>query len=101
MIKLKKIKLDKIKMIFKKLSRNLAEKAFLTFLKLFFISLIFGVIVFFQYIVLVKNAEPQLPEKTFQFKEKTYESVLKIWQERGETVRQTGFKQYPNPFLPK
>ncbi len=99
MMKLKKIKLENIKTRLKKLPKNLAEKAFLTFLKLFCISLIFGSFIFYQYVILGQKIEPQVTEKPIQFKEKTYESVLRFWQVREETIKEIDSKSYSNPFV--
>ena len=99
MVKLKKIKLDKINDFLGKLPRNLAERAFSTFLKNFLIALIFAGIVFYQYVVLVQKYQPEIKEKPLQFKEKTYDNVLKIWQEREEETKQIDLKQYQNPFI--
>lgn len=93
-----KVKLKKVKDFLKKLPRILGEKAFLTFLGLFFLSLIFGAFIFYKYSILIKEIEPQITEKPLQFKEKTYQEVLKIWQEKEIKFRETDFKEYPDPF---
>jgi len=97
-IEIPKIKTKKIKEFFKKLPQVLAERAFLTFLFLFLIVLIIGGIVFYKYNVLAKKAEPQILEQPLQFQEKTYQSVLKIWQEKEKRFEAADFKEYLNPF---
>ena len=98
MIKLKKIQLKKFLTFLKKLPRILGEKAFLTFLGLMVFSLIFGAFLFYKYSFLTKKIEPQITERPLKFKEKTYEDVLKAWQEREERFNKAEFKEYPNPF---
>ena len=98
MFGLKKIKIKKIGSFLKKLPRILGERAFLTFLGLMILSLILGAIVFYKYSFLTKKIEPQITERPLKFKEKTYEDVLKSWQEREERFKKADFKEYPNPF---
>jgi len=98
MIKLKKIQLKKFEVFLKKLPRILAERVFLTFLGLLILSLIFGAFLFYKYNFLIKKIEPQITERPLKFKEKTYEDVLKAWQEREERFNKAEFKEYPNPF---
>jgi len=98
MFGLKKIKIKKIGSFLKKLPRILGERAFLTFLGLMILSLILGAIVFYKYSFLKKKIEPQITERPLKFKEKTYEDVLKIWQEREERFKKADLKEYPNPF---
>jgi len=98
MFKLKRIKFKKIKDSLKRLPRTLAENAFLTFLGLLVIALILGGLVFYKYSILTKKVEPQVIKEPLQFKEKTYEEILKVWQEKEKRFQETDFKEYPNPF---
>jgi len=98
MLKLKKIKFKKAIEFFKKLPRTLGERAFLTFLGLLLIALIFGGLVFYKYSILVEKAEPEISEIPLKFKEKTYQDVLKIWQEKEKRFEEADLKEYPNPF---
>ncbi len=77
-----KIKTKKIKESLKRLFSTLGEKAFLTFLGLLFVALIFGAIIYYRYNTLANRAEVQITKEPLQFQKKTYENVLKIWQER-------------------
>ena len=97
-MKIPKLKIKKIKEFLKRLPRILGERAFLTFLGLLLVALIFGGIIFYQYNILVKKAEVQITEEPLQFQEKIYQDVLKIWQERKEKFQETEFKEYPDPF---
>lgn len=94
----KRIKLNKIKEIFKKLPKNLAENAFLTFLVLIFLVLIIGGVVFYKYSILVEEIKPEVLEKPLPFDEKSFQGILQIWQERQKTFEETDFKETFNPF---
>ena len=93
-----KIKLNKITLSLKKIARVLAENSFVTFLGLFIIALGIGALLFYKYIILVQKTQPQITENPIQFKEKTYEGILQIWEEREKEFQATQSKQYPNPF---
>lgn len=89
----------KLKMFFLRLPKFLAQRAFLTFLLLFLISLMLGSLVFYRY-SLAKKEMPQTQALPLQFKEKTYENLLTIWRERGERFEESKTKTYPNLFQP-
>ena len=72
----------------------MAERAFLSFLILFLISLIFGGFIFYYYDILMNKKEVKAPVNSLQFEEKTYEDVLNIWQERERALEKTGTKKY-------
>jgi hypothetical protein len=93
-----KIEIKKIKGFIKRLLRTLGEKAFLSFLGLLFLALIFGGIIFYQYNILVKRTEVQIQEIPLKFQEKPYQDILKIWQEREERFSGAETKQYSDPF---
>ena len=97
-MKIPKIKTKKTKDFFKKLPRVLGERAFLTFLGLLVIALMSGGFIFYKYSILAAKTEPQVIKKPLQFKEKTYQEVLKVWQEKGKRFKEADFKEYPNPF---
>ena len=97
-MKISKLKTRKIKKFFKELPRTLGEKAFLTFLGLLLLALIFSGFIFYKYNLLVKKAEVQNIERPLQFKEKTYQDILKIWQEKEKRFQETDLKIYPDPF---
>ncbi len=82
----------------KKLPWILAEHAFLTFLFFLFLVLILGGFIFYKYSILVEKKEPEILGKTFQFEEKTYQEILKEWQEREEKFEMASEKEYSNPF---
>ena len=76
-----------------------AEHAFLTFLFLFFVSLLLGAIMFYVYNTLAQQTEPQLEVVSPEFKEKLYQDILKEWQLREEKFESAASKQeYPKLF---
>ena len=97
-MKTSKIKKNNLKGKLTRLPRTLGKWAFLTFLGFLAIALILGGLVFFQYGFLAQKKEPQVEERPAQFKEQTYEAVLKIWQEREKRFLETDLQTYPDPF---
>lgn len=99
-MKISRINLNKIKIFFSKLPRILGEKAFLFFLALLFLALIFGGLIFYKYNFSIQNKKPEISqsEKPIQFKEKIYQDILQIWQDRGKRLNEAETKQYPDPF---
>jgi len=93
-----KIKTTKIKKFLKKLPRILGKHAFLTFLVLLFFGLIFGTSLFYKYNTLAQKIVPEITEKPLKFREKTYQEVLKVWEENEKKFEETDLKQYPDPF---
>ena len=91
-----KIKTKKNKESLKRLFLILAEKAFLTFLGLLFIALISGAIIYYRYNTLVETAEIQITKEPLQFQGKTYQKILKIWQERERKFKEADLKEYPD-----
>lgn len=77
---------------------TLAEKAFLTFLSLFVIALIFGAIIYYQYNVLAKKEEAQTIKEPLRFQEEIYQSVSRIWQEREKKFEGADSREYLSPF---
>ncbi len=94
MVFLKKIKFEKLK----NLPIILAQRAFLTFFVLFIFSLIISGMIFYQYSVLAKKKVPAGSEKLLKFEEKTYQEILKIWEEREKKFQEADLKTYSNPF---
>lgn len=93
-----KINLNKIKEFLKKLPEILASHVFLTFLGFLFISLIIGIIIFYQQKILIERGILKVVEKPLEFEQKTYQKVLDIWREREKRFKETDFKKYLNPF---
>lgn len=95
-----RIKLSKIKEVLKGLPRTAAERAFLTFLVLFFLALILDGFVFYKYSILAEKAEPELLEKPMQFEEALYQKILEEWQFRENRFEGVELKKYSDPFKP-
>ena len=95
---LMKIQKKKLKKIFSGLPKKLALRAFLTFLALLLLFSILGGFIFYKYVFLVKKKEVEISEKPPQFKEKTYQTILRIWREKEESLQKIGQKEYRNPF---
>lgn len=100
MIRIPKRKLKKLLIFFKKLPMILGGNAFLTFLGLLLFSLILGSIIFYKYSVLVVKEEPEVFEKPLEFKEKTYQEILEVWQEREKRFEEANPQKYLNPLQP-
>ncbi len=76
----------------------LAKRPLLACFCIFFVSLIFGGFLFYKYVILVQKIEPEISQKDFFIKDKLYQEVLKIWQEKDEKSRNADLKEYPNFF---
>ncbi len=98
MLKLKRIKLKKVKEIFKRLPKTLGKNIFLTFLGLLLISLIFSGFIFYKYNILVEGEKPEITEQSLKFKENIYQTILNEWQKRNERFSGADLKEYSDPF---
>lgn len=96
----KKIKLVQIKEFLKRLPWLAAERAFLAFLILFFLSLIIGGVLFYKYKVLALEREPVIQSEAARFREDLYQGILEKWQKRDERFEAASSKEYPDPFQP-
>jgi cbb3-type cytochrome oxidase subunit 3 len=95
---LPRIKIRKTGRLLKRLLLSLGERAFLIFLGLLVIALIFGAIIYYRYNILAKREEAQVTKEPFQFQEKTYQNISRIWQKREKKFEESGSKEYPNLF---
>ena len=93
-----KIETNKIKYFFKKIPRVFGENAFFASICFIILSLILGGLIFYKYSILAQKTKIDITEETFKFREKTYQEILIIWQEREEKFNQTDLKQYSDPF---
>ena len=94
---LKNIKLDEIRKIFRNFTKVLAEHCFLFFLVLFFLSLIFGGVLFYQHNILIQKKEPLIINGQIHFKEKIYLKILTEWDAQEKKFEQVNSKTYINP----
>ncbi|HDZ54292.1 MAG TPA: hypothetical protein ENI19_00125 [Candidatus Nealsonbacteria bacterium] len=97
-MKIKKIRFDKIKVVFGKLLRILGEKVFLTFLGLLVVFLVFGAFLFYKYIFLVEKAQPEIIESSLQFDEGLFQKILEKSRDKQKKFEETETKKYPDPF---
>ncbi|MBI2038559.1 MAG: hypothetical protein HYT19_01380 [Candidatus Nealsonbacteria bacterium] len=93
-MKFPKIKANIIIIFLRKAPKAIAERAFLSFLLLFLVSLVLGGLILYQYHILTKKKEVTRLENPIQFQEETYENILKIWQEREKKFKEAGSKKY-------
>jgi len=97
-MKIFKFQKRQIKEFFEGLPKKLALRAFLTFLILLLLFSILGGFIFYKYAFLAKKKEVEISEKPLQFKEKTYQTILEIWQEKEKNFQKIEQKEYKNPF---
>jgi ABC-type maltose transport system permease subunit len=88
-----------VKAFVKKLPKKLAEKAFLTFLGLFVLSLIFGIFIFYKYSINQKTESIEDGKIELKFKLETYQKILQVWQNNEEQFEKIDSKQYFNLFI--
>jgi len=99
MPKLKKFKLKEVMVFFQKLPFILGKNAFLTFLGLFILALIFASFIFYTNYILRKDIDLDIIQEEFKFDSQTYQEVLEVWQEKDQRFKETDSKNYPNPFV--
>ena len=99
MLKLKKFKLKEVKVFFQKLPLILGKNAFLTFLGLFILALIFASFMFYINYILIRDMDFDIIQKEFKFDSQAYQEILEIWQEKEQRFKETDSKSYPNPFI--
>ncbi len=80
-----------------KVFRNLAEKAFLSFIILVFFALLFGVFIFFQYSQIIQK-NPSSPTTEAIFNESLYQKIILEWQNREKKILEISSINFPNPF---
>lgn len=99
MSKVTKIKVKEIADFFKKLPFILGKNAFLSFLGLFILAILFASFIFYTNYIAIKNIESDIIQQEFKFESESYQEILQIWQERENRLKETDFKSYPNPFV--
>ena len=92
------LKLKKFKVFIKKLPRKLAENYFLTFFVLILISVLIGLVIFYQSNNGVGNSTTISEEEVLKFDEVTYQKVLEEWQKRNQNLLNLVDKEYSDPF---
>ena len=81
----------KIKMNGMKIPWRLASHAFLIVLILVLLDLLLGILLFYNYVLLVKVEEPKITGETIVFKSNTYQEVLKEWQLKKQEFQQVPY----------
>jgi len=92
------IQLKIIKRFFKKTIWIIGKNPFTAFFVLFFLSLIIGGLIFYQYSFLPEKKKPQAIKKPLQFKEDLFWGISQEWQIRQEKFEEVASKEYPNLF---
>mgnify|MGYP001772965515 CR=1 FL=1 len=91
-----KIKKEKVKTIFKKFLVLTIEKGLFTLFFLFFLSLLFGTLIFWKY---EKEIGIQVQTKITKFDLKKYQKILEEKEKIKEKWKEIEEKQYLNPFF--
>ena len=92
-----KIKTQKIKEYLGKILKFIHRHVCLICLFIFCFILIFGGIIFYKYGILIQKTEVEIL-RPFQLKEKEYQKVLEILQEKEEKFEEAGLKEYSDTF---
>lgn len=100
MSKTSNIKIKNILSFLKKLPVILVEHSFLSFFIFLLISVFLGSFIFYQYVILAETKEPDLFIKPTEFKEETYQEILKTWEEREKQFDEASPQNYLDPFRP-
>jgi len=88
-----KINIKKIIKILERASTVLASHIFLTCLFIVFLTLIFGALLFYKYIILIQNVEPEVSE-TFQLKEDASKNILRFLGQEEQRFKQADSREY-------
>jgi hypothetical protein len=88
-----KINIKKIIKILERASTTLASHIFLTCLLIVFLTLTFGALLFYKYVILIQNIEPEVSE-TFQLKEGVSRSILRFSDQEEQIFKQADSKEY-------
>lgn len=88
-----KINAKKTIRVLEKASTVLASHIFLTCLFIVFLTLIFGALLFYKYVILIQNIEPEVSE-TFQLKEDVSKNILRFLYQEDKRFKQADSKEY-------
>jgi len=94
------IKIKQIKKYLNNIFWFVAKHATIFFFLVFFLALILGGFVFYQYSFLTEKSEPRFTIQSLKFKESLYEEILTEWEERQKNFEESKEKIYPNLFKP-
>ncbi len=88
-----KINIKKIIKILERALTALASHIFLTCLFIVFLILIFGALLFYKYVILIQNVEPEVSE-TSQLKEDVSKNILMFLGQEERRFKQADSKEY-------
>jgi len=91
-------KLPKAKRFFQKILHSIAERPLFSFISLLILIVFLGAFLFYKNVILIENAQPEIPGKFIQLDEKLLGNVLKEIDLRQKKFEETDKKQYPNFF---
>lgn len=89
----------KIGKFFKRTSGILGKQAFLSFLVILFLEILFAATLFYQFSLTAKNFQPAIFVTPLQFDEELVEKILREWTEQQKIFEETEKKQYQDIFL--
>ncbi|MBI2050159.1 MAG: hypothetical protein HYT35_01740 [Candidatus Staskawiczbacteria bacterium] len=84
----------------KRIILALGENAFLCILILILIDILIGEFLFYKYALSVDTKEPEVISTFDKFQEKTYQSIIKEWQNREAILKNLSLpsENYTDPF---
>jgi len=88
----------KTKEFFGKVILTSVRRPFLYCFLIFLLTLIFGALVFYKYVFLVKKTNPEVLMPQFSLDEKIHQEILKIWLEQEKRFNEADLKAYKDPF---
>jgi hemolysin-activating ACP:hemolysin acyltransferase len=94
-----KLEFKRIKEFLNKSLRFLGEHLLSSFLLIFFLTLILGSFILYQYVFLVEKTEPNIFERPIFFNEDAYKEILEEWGNREKKIEAIDSGQYSNPFI--
>ncbi len=71
----------------KKIPWILGRNAFVVILFLVILDILFGVLIFYNYIFLVRTSQPRITESPSAFKTNVYQEVLREWETREQNLQ--------------
>ena len=88
----------KLKSFLGKMPLSLAKHSFVVTIALFFVALIVGGLVYYQYFFLIQKKELNSTRQPLRFEEKIFQELIVEKQKREEVFREIESKNYPDLF---
>lgn len=92
---LEKLMIDKNKV--KKLYGALAHHAFALMLILMLVAILFGILLYYNYVILAQAHPQEVSNGTVKFEENKYQYILKSWEVKQQKFQE--FTNSTNPFI--